>query len=176
MQITGLLLFCLLRILAGIADSACMFDIRARRNNGSDIDDIDTGIFYYSLVVLAPPDAALKTCQLGRKSDSWSRVCRKQNATAKIYLGKYFFDLQNLFSLLCCSHNRPLCNASHTAKTTQTAVSPPETFVSSECTPGRPRTRRNRITRVSVPGSGTFPTWEPQCTFFEVTPESRDKT
>jgi hypothetical protein len=88
MQITGLLLFCLLRILAGIADSACMFDIRARRNNGSDIDDIDTGIFYYSLVVLAPPDAALKTCQLGRKSDSWSRVCRKQNATAKIYLGK----------------------------------------------------------------------------------------
>jgi hypothetical protein len=31
-------------------------------------------------------------------------------------------------------------------------------------------------TRVSVPGSGTFPTWEPQCTFFEVTPESRDKT
>jgi hypothetical protein len=45
MQITGLLLFCLLRILAGIADSACMFDIRARRNNGSDIDDIDTGIF-----------------------------------------------------------------------------------------------------------------------------------
>jgi hypothetical protein len=31
-------------------------------------------------------------------------------------------------------------------------------------------------TRVSVPGSGTFLTWEPQCTFFEVTPESRDKT
>jgi hypothetical protein len=89
MQITGLLLFCLLRILAGIADPACMSDIRARRNNGSDIDDIDTGIFYYSLVVLAPPDAALKTCQLGRKSDSWSRVCRKQNATANIYLGKW---------------------------------------------------------------------------------------
>jgi hypothetical protein len=41
----------------------------------------------------------------------------------------------------------------HTGKTTQTAVTPPETLVSSECTPGRPR---NWITQVSVAGPGTF--------------------
>jgi hypothetical protein len=55
------------------------------------------------------------------------------------------------YSLLGYSHKRPLCNTRHTGKTTQTAVTPPETLVS--CTPGRPR---NRITHVSIPGSGTF--------------------
>jgi hypothetical protein len=58
------------------------------------------------------------------------------------------------YSLLGYSHKRPLCNTRHTGKTTQTAVTPPETLVS--CTPGRPR---NRITHVSIPGSGTFLTW-----------------
>jgi hypothetical protein len=46
---------------------------------------------------------------------------------------------------------RTIINTRPTGKTTQTAVTPPETLVS--CTPGRPR---NRITHVSIPGFGTF--------------------
>jgi hypothetical protein len=44
-----------------------------------------------------------------------------------------------------------LRNTRHTRKTTQIAVTSPETLVS--CTPGP---TRNRITHVSVPGPGTF--------------------
>jgi hypothetical protein len=55
------------------------------------------------------------------------------------------------YSLLGYSHKRPLCNRRHIEKTTQTAVTPPETLVS--CNPGR---LRNRISHVSVPGLGTL--------------------